>query len=419
MSFEVQASSSLLSVTSLSPSVATAGDAAFTLTVSGANFVRTARVRWNGADRSTTFVSSTQLRAKILAADIATAGTFPVTVRNPDGGVSNAMTFEVRASVALPSVASLSPSVATAGGDAFTLTVSGANFVSGAKVRWNGADRVTTFVSATQLRANILATDIATAGTFPVTVLNPDGGLSNTMSFEVSVGGGNQAPVANNDSAATTLNTPVTINVISNDTDDVGINAGSVAIVTSPSNGTAVPNGNGTVTYTPNAGFTGVNTFRYTVADSQGAVSNQATVTVTVNAVSTEVVIDNGGPGTSYTGTWEVSGATGYYGVNSVFSRDGTKYMWSYTPTLSGNYQVSMWWTTYSNRSSAVPVDIQHSGGTTRVTINQLANGGKWNALGTYSLIGGVTYTVTVTSQPGPASTCADAVKFTGSPLAN
>ena len=35
-------------------------------------------------------------------------------------------------------------------------------------------------------------------------------------------------------------------------------------------------------------------------------------MTVTVNAVSTEVVIDNGGPGTSYTGTWEVSGATGF-----------------------------------------------------------------------------------------------------------
>jgi hypothetical protein len=49
------------------------------------------------------------------------------------------------------------------------------------------------------------------------------------------------------------------------------------------------------VTYSPDAGYTGVDTFKYTVADSQGAVSNQATVTVTVNAVSTEVVVDNGG----------------------------------------------------------------------------------------------------------------------------
>jgi len=124
-------------------------------------------------------------------------------------------------------------------------------------------------------------------------------------------------------------------------------------------------------------------------------------------------IIDNGGPGTSYTGTWAVSGATGSYGSKSVWARDGAKYTWSFTPTLSGNYQVSMWWTAYSSRSTAVPVDIKHSGGTARVTINQQLNGGKWNTLGNYSLIGGVTYTVTVTSQPGPSSTCADAVMFT------
>ena len=81
----------------------------------------------------------------------------------------------------------LSPSYATAGAAAFTLTVSGTNFVSGAKVRWNGTDRTTTFVSATQLQANILAADIAAAGTIPVTVLNPDGGLSNAVTFEVQV----------------------------------------------------------------------------------------------------------------------------------------------------------------------------------------------------------------------------------------
>ena len=59
-----------------------------------------------------------------------------------------------------------------------------------------------------------------------------------------------------------------------------------------------------------------------------------------------------------------------------------------------------------------MPVDIKHSGGTARVTINQQGNGGKWNSLGSYSLVAGVSYTVVVTSQPGPSSTCADAVKF-------
>ena len=172
-------------VTGLSPSYSTAGGAAFTLTVSGSNFLSGAKVRWNGSDRTTTFGSATQLQANILATDIAAAGTVSVTVLNSDGGLSNAMAFTVWAPP--PTVMSLSPSYATAGSTAFTLTVNGSNFVSGAKVRWNGSDRVTTFVSATQLQASILAADIAATGTIPVTVRNPDGSVSNTMSFDVRV----------------------------------------------------------------------------------------------------------------------------------------------------------------------------------------------------------------------------------------
>jgi len=243
----------------------------------------------------------------------------------------------------------------------------------------------------------------------------PSSTCADAVKFAYLDGGGggvNQPPVAGNDTSSTTQGTPVAINVISNDTDDAGIDAASVTIVTSPSNGIALPNGSGSVTYTPNGTFTGTDTFRYTVADGQGAVSNTATVTVTVNTVSVEVVIDNGDPGTSYTGGWDVSGASGPYGTNSFWSRDGAKYTWSFTPSITGNYDVSMWWTTWPSRSTAVPVDIKHSGGTARVTINQQANGGMWNSLGSYSLVAGVSYTVTVTSQPGPSSTCADAVKF-------
>ena len=230
----------------------------------------------------------------------------------------------------------------------------------------------------------------------------------------VNVGGGvNQPPTAVNDTAATTEGVPVTVNVVSNDTDDGGVDRSTVAVVGAPANGTAVPNGNGTVTYTPNFGITGVDTFTYRVADAQGAVSNTAMVTVTVTAVSAETVIDNGGPGTSSTGTWAASGAAGSYGSPSVWSRDGTTYNWTFTPfTVSGNYDVSMWWTVYSSRSTSVPVDIRHTGGTTRVTINQQQNGGKWNVLGRYTFTAGQSYTITITSQPGPSSTSADAVKF-------
>ena len=76
----------------------------------------------------------------------------------------------------VPTLTSISPSSATAGDAAFTLTVNGSSFVNGATVRWNGADRTTTFVSATQLTAAIPASDIAAAGTAQVTVFDPTPG---------------------------------------------------------------------------------------------------------------------------------------------------------------------------------------------------------------------------------------------------
>ena len=92
----------------------------FTLTVTGSNFVSGASVRWNGSARTTTFVSASQLTATIAAADIAAAGTAQVTVANPDGSVSNALSFTITAPG--PTLASLSPSSAPARGG-FTLTV--------------------------------------------------------------------------------------------------------------------------------------------------------------------------------------------------------------------------------------------------------------------------------------------------------
>src|ERR1700727_2509615 len=72
-----------------------------------------------------------------------------------------------------PSDISLTPNSGTAGGPAFTVTVSGSNFISSSTVEWNGKSRQTTVVSGTSLQAAITAADIATAGTASVTVSNP------------------------------------------------------------------------------------------------------------------------------------------------------------------------------------------------------------------------------------------------------
>ncbi len=175
-------------LTSISPSSGVAGGADFNLTVNGTNFVATSKVRWNGADRSTTYVNATQLVAVIGAGDIGAQGTAQVTVFSPTpgGGVTAALTFTINAPA--PTLSSMSPNNAVAGGAAFNLTANGANFVSSSKVRWNGQDRSTTFINSTQLTATILPSDIPSAGTAQVTVFTPTpgGGTSSALTFTIN-----------------------------------------------------------------------------------------------------------------------------------------------------------------------------------------------------------------------------------------
>jgi len=148
------------------------------------------------------------------------------------------------------------------------------------------------------------------------------------------------------------------------------------------------------------------------VQDNEGAWSKPVTEAVAVGTPTAEIVIDNRDKATSQTGIWSVSGKANPYGIDSLSSRDGTTFTWHFTPPQSGNYELSMWWTSLKSRSTNIPVDIEYWGGTTRTYVNQRKNGGKWNLLGTYNFQGGVTYRITVLSQPSPTSTCADAVRF-------
>jgi hypothetical protein len=179
-------------LTSISPTRSEAGYPAFTLTVTGSNFVPTSVVRWKGVARPTTYVSATQLRAAISAADIAVAGTAPVTVFSPTpgGGTSAAATFTIDpvATAPMPTVTSLTPASRAAGSTAFTLIVKGTNFVPRSVVRWAGVARTTTYVSATELRAAISAADIATQAVKAVSVTTaaPGGGTSNAVNFTVT-----------------------------------------------------------------------------------------------------------------------------------------------------------------------------------------------------------------------------------------
>ena len=75
--------------------------------------------------------------------------------------------------------------------------------------------------------------------------------------------------------------------------------------------------------------------------------------------IAADDIIDNGDPETSFTGNWGVSGGANPYGANSLWSRDGDTYTWTFTPSVTGTYEFSMWWTEYSSRSTSVPVLIE------------------------------------------------------------
>jgi hypothetical protein len=76
-------------------------------------------------------------------------------------------------SLPVPIITFLSPVSAHPGGDVFTLTVNGANFVNGSStVNWNGTPLATTFVSSDQLTATVPAAQIANGGTGWITVAN-------------------------------------------------------------------------------------------------------------------------------------------------------------------------------------------------------------------------------------------------------
>lgn len=85
-----------------------------------------------------------------------------------------------------PAVASISPSSAQAGGAGFQLILNGSGLVTSSVVQWNGLPRATSFVSATELRAGVLPTDIAAPGTVNVSVSNPGGVNSNALPFTIT-----------------------------------------------------------------------------------------------------------------------------------------------------------------------------------------------------------------------------------------
>jgi hypothetical protein len=157
----------------------------------------------------------------------------------------------VKVTVVVPTITSVAPPSKVAGSGAFTLTVNGTGFVSGTSiVRWNGSNRTTTFVSATQLTASILSTDITSSGTATITVANGVA-VSNGQTFTIDLAG---VPNISLSTSALSTMTTVTGTASSAQTYTVsGSNLTADVIVTAPTNFEVSPNGttySGSITLT-------------------------------------------------------------------------------------------------------------------------------------------------------------------------
>jgi hypothetical protein len=179
-------------IATLSPALAPAGSAPFTITVTGTNFASGSVVKWAGTALTTNYVSATQLTAAVTSTQLGTGGTPAITVANGASPLisPSGTTFAVNA----PTIASggLSATSALAGGASFPLTVTGTNFVTGTNasvVMWGATPLATTVNSASQLTATVTDTVLATTVGSPISVTVVNGSAtpaSNAPTFTVS-----------------------------------------------------------------------------------------------------------------------------------------------------------------------------------------------------------------------------------------
>lgn len=161
-------------LSSVSPSPVATGGAPFTLTLTGTGFHASSRAFFDGAQVSTTFVSSTRLTFSVPT--ITAPRSIPVYVSNPSPGGGQSSTVDLVAqNMTGPSITGLSPNPAVEN-TAFTLVVSGAGYTCGAnrsELLFNGSALPSSTCTSTALDVAILAT---AQGTYPVQVRNPGTG---------------------------------------------------------------------------------------------------------------------------------------------------------------------------------------------------------------------------------------------------
>jgi hypothetical protein len=172
-------------IASLIPDVAPAGSPSTLLRVLGSNFAVASQIVWNESVLVTTFINSSEVRATLTPALLATPGIANVRVQTPASGTSATLPFTIGNPV--PILSSLSTTYAMAGTTPLTLLVSGSNFLPNSVVLWNGSPLITANVSGITLGAYLSSYQLALPGFYPVVVYNPGpgGGASAGITYQI------------------------------------------------------------------------------------------------------------------------------------------------------------------------------------------------------------------------------------------
>jgi len=299
------------------------------------------------ADGSFTYDPNGQF--EYLPAGSSTTDSFTYTVSDGNGGTDTAtVTITINGVNDVPtdisldnsSVAENQPSGTAVGDFSTTDSDAGDTFIY-SLVSGEGDDDNASFTIAGSQLQTVASFDYETENSCSIRVRTTDSGiLYYEEAFIITVTNANDPPVAVDDSDTTPADTPVTIDVLDNDSDTDGDTL-TVDSVTQGTNGSVTNNGDDVI-YTPDPYFNGIDSFTYTISDGNGG-TDTATVTVTVLKTLTRINIQIDTGPTASIFIWDDT--TGGWAIDEDTQElvDGTNHVTSDTIAIAGGHYYYVW----------------------------------------------------------------------------